>query len=99
MPPTRQSRPSATNAEPAESNSAGGLKLAFDSISGDPRHEGFNAGYALGKMERFEAEVEDYARALLHERSREMLGFARRLAGAKGPNWQALIVWSGEADD
>ena len=95
----RQNPPSATNAERAESNSAGGLKLALHHTSGDPRHEGFNAGYALGKMERFEVEVEDFARALLHERAREMLGFARRLASAKGPAWEALIVWSGEFDD
>jgi hypothetical protein len=62
-------------------------------------HAAHTAGYELGKMERFEFEVEDYARALLHQRAREMLGFARRLAAVKGPAWEAMIVWSGEADD
>jgi len=62
-------------------------------------HAAHTAGYELGKMERVEFEVEDFARALLHQRAREMLGFARRLASAKGPAWEAMIVWSGEADD
>jgi hypothetical protein len=62
----------------------------------DDREAAFQAGRQQGKAERVEAEVEDFARVLLHEQAREMLGFARRLARAKGPAWEAMIVWSGE---
>jgi hypothetical protein len=91
--------PSATNAERAESNSAGDLRLASHFISGEDRHAAFCAGYEQGRAERFEFEVEDFARALLNQRARQMLGFARQLATAKGPAWEAMIVWSGEADE
>lgn len=57
------------------------------------------AGYFRGMNHRFGPEVEDFARALLHRNACEALGFARRRAGAKGPAWAAMIVWSGEADD
>ena len=56
-------------------------------------------GYEAGMHHRFGLEVEDFARALLHRNACEALGFARRLAAAKGPAWEALIVWSGEADE
>jgi len=98
MPPPQRESPG-RESEASQSDSAAYLNLPSDSISGDARHEGFNAGYALGKMERFELEVEDYARALLHDRAREMLGFAGRLAAAKGPAWEAMIIWSGASDE
>jgi hypothetical protein len=57
------------------------------------------AGYEAGMHHKFGLDVEDYARALLHQDACRMLGFARRLAAAKGPAWQAMVTWSGEADD
>ena len=56
-------------------------------------------GYFEGMNHRFGLEVVDCARALLHQDARKMSGFARRLAAAKGPAWEAMIVWSGKADD
>lgn len=68
-------------------------------MTGDDIHNAFNAGREQGLSERFDLEVTDAVQAVLHQRTREMLGFARRLAAVKGPAWEAMIVWSGEADD
>jgi len=69
-----------------------------NSLRFDDRHAAFCAGLEQGRMERFETEVEEYARALLHHDADKMAGFARRLAAVKGPAWAAMIDWSGEAD-
>jgi hypothetical protein len=57
------------------------------------------AGYEAGMHHKFGLEVEEYARALLQHDARKMSDFARQLAAAKGPAWEAMIVWSDEADD
>jgi hypothetical protein len=56
-------------------------------------------GYEAGMHHKFGREVEEYARALLCQDARKMSDFARRLAAAKGPAWEEMIVWSGEADE
>lgn len=112
MNPTRKNPPSATNAERAEDISAGSLKSIpmVPQLAGSPpearrtesaltfedRHAAEAAGYNRGMNHRFGPEIEDRARALLHRNACEALGLARRLAAAKGPAWEAMIVWSGE---
>ena len=91
-------RPSATNAEPAESNSAGGLKLVSDSISAEDRHAAFCAGLEQGRAERVEIEIEAQVQARLHAFALEALGMARTYAAAKGPAWSALITEAGERE-
>jgi hypothetical protein len=95
----RQNPHSATNTERAESNSAADLKLASHSISGDDRHAAFCAGYETGKAERVDIEIEDQIQIRIHDRVRASLGLARKYAAAKGPAWEAMIVWSGASDD
>jgi len=86
------SPPSATNAERAESNSAGGLKLVSDSISAEDRHAAFCAGLEQGKAGRVEIEIEAEVHARLHQLSLEALGMAQRHAAAKGPEWAAMVA-------
>ena len=73
--------------------------MSGTSLEFDDRHASFIAGLDYGLAQRVEAEIEDQVHARLHERAREMLGFARRLAARKGPAWEAMIVWSGQADE
>jgi len=75
------------------------MTSAESALTSEDREAVRAAAYDDGMHHRFGLEVEDFARALLHRNACEALGFARRLAGAKGPNWQALIVWSGESND
>lgn len=64
----------------------------------EDRHAAFIAGYDTGLTERFRADVSDAVHTALHQQALEALGMARRLARAKGPAWEALIVWSGESE-
>lgn len=115
MPHTRKNPPSATNAERVEDVSAHGVKSVRmvpqpNDTAGDPRRTesmltfedreaAYGAGYFAGMNHKFGLEVDDFARALLHQDARKMSGFARRVAAAKGPAWEAMIVWSGKGDD
>jgi hypothetical protein len=73
--------------------------MAESALTFEDREAARVAWYEAGMHHKFDLEVEEYARALLHQDACRMLGFARRLAAAKGPAWEAMIVWSGEADD
>jgi hypothetical protein len=97
MAATRQNPPSATNAERAESNSAGDLKLASHSISGDDRHAAFCAGYETGKAERVDIEIEDQIQARIHDRVRASLGLAKQSA-RHGEAFSQLVKESGERE-
>ena len=85
-------RPSATNAEPAESNLAGGLKLASHSISAEDRHAAFCAGLEQGRSERVVLAIEDRARALLATWATESRDMATEYASRVGPNWAAMVT-------
>jgi hypothetical protein len=73
--------------------------MAQSDLTFEDRQDAFNAGYESGAFHAFGLQVEECARALLRHDARKMSDFARRLAAAKGPAWEAMIVWSGEADD
>ena len=90
-----QRRPKA----PHESATTDPIVAAGTDFTAEDRHAAYCAGYDDGMHHRFGLEIEDRARALLHEQARVMLGFARRLAAAKGPAWGEMIVWSGAADE
>lgn len=55
------------------------------------RTAAFVAGYELGMAQRVELDAEQRAHQLLHERSLEMLGMARREAAKKGPAWAEML--------
>ena len=74
------------------------LSVSAGSLSLDDRQAAFVSGYEQGKSERVEVEVEDRARALLVEWSRESRDMAMKLARAKGPAWAALITECGEPE-
>ena len=71
------------------------IVAAGTDFTAEDRHAAFVAGYEQGKAERIEAAIEDRARALLHQRSLEALGMARRHAARVGPAWSALIAECG----
>ena len=73
MDPTRQSPPSATNAERAESNSAGDLKLASHSISADDRLAAFVAGFETGIALRCDMDTAQAEHEALHAAARPIV--------------------------
>jgi len=75
------------------------MVAAGTDFTAEDRHAAFVAGYEIGKAERIEAEIEDRARALLHQRSLEALGMARRHAARVGPAWSAMIQECSQVDD
>ena len=68
-----------------------------DVLTTEDRMAAFVAGYELGKAERIEAEIDDRARALLIEWSRESRDMATKYASRVGPNWAAMVA--GDLDD
>jgi len=92
-----ESRPKAAH-ESSTKTTTHSLDAGTD-FTAEDRHAAFVAGYEQGKAERIETEIEDRMLTRLHEQARAALGMAKRYAAAKGPAWQAMIVWSGESDD
>ena len=68
-------------------------------FTAEDRHAAYCAGLAQGRAERVTAEVEDRARALLIEWSRESRDMATEYASRVGPNWAALVLDSSDRDD
>jgi len=68
-------------------------------LTDEDREAAFQAGRQQGKAERFEAEIEDRARALLHSWATESRNMARQYAAKVGPAWSALIAECGGRDD
>ena len=60
-------------------------------------HPAFVAGLGQGRMERFRAEVTDAVQAVLHERTLEALGMAKRSA-RHGEAFSAMVIESGERE-
>jgi len=67
-------------------------------FTAEDRHAAFVAGYETGKMERFTAEIEDRARALLATWANESRNMATHYAARVGPGWAALIAECGEPE-
>ena len=84
---------------PQPTDSPQEARRAESALTFEDREAARAAGYEAGMHHKFGIEVEDFARALLHQDARKMSAFARRLAAVKGPAWEALIVWSGASDD
>ena len=60
-------------------------------------HPAFVAGLEHGRMERFKAEVTDAVQAVLHERTLEALGMAKRSA-RHGAAFSKMVQESGERE-
>jgi hypothetical protein len=74
------------------------LMVTAGSLSLDDRIAAFEAGRQQGKAERIEVEVEDRARAMLVEWSRESRDMSTAYAAKVGPNWAALVADAGERE-
>ena len=66
-------------------------------FTAEDRHAAYCAGLAQGRAERVTVEVEDRARALLIEWSRESRDMATEYASKVGPNWAAMVA--GDLDE
>lgn len=85
----------------------GGAPKVFDgttaNYTGDPytysdAHSAWLSGYDQGVMHANRVAAEAIAAELLHARSLEALGMARRSAEEKGPAWTALVMDVAEQD-
>lgn len=68
-------------------------------MTGDDLHNAYCAGREQGLAERRELDIEDQVLARLHDQALAALGMAKRFASVKGPNWTAMIEWSGASDE
>lgn len=68
-------------------------------LTQEDRHAAYCVGYADGMHHKFGLDIEDRARALLIEWSRESRDMATEYARAKGPAWSALIAECGDLDE
>ena len=91
-----ESAPKGAHEIPAKGSTP--IVAAGTDFTAEDRLAAFVAGYETGKAERVETEIEDRARALLHEQALAALGMSRHLAEAKGPHWAAMVAEAGERE-
>jgi hypothetical protein len=73
------------------------IVAAGTDFTAEDRHAAYCAGYDDGMHHKFGIEVDDRARVLLVEWSRESRDMSTEYASRVGPNWAALVA--GDLDE
>ena len=79
----------------------GRMEVTLDhvSLSLEDRQAAIAVSFEAGMHYQAGRDIEDRARALLIEWSRESRDMAAKYAAVKGPAWASLIEWAGSTDD